>query len=509
MHKKLLQLFLSILIVLSLASCKQYKYRIGISQCGKDAWHAKMTQDLVREANSHPDVEMLFRVSEYSTEEQQANLEDLLAQNVDLLIVSPNHADALVPIIEKFYDRGIPVIVVDRALHSTKYTASVSSDNHDIGERIGNYIASSLAGHGRILEITGTSTTSTSIERHRGLMSVLSNFPDIIVEASVSADWSFDKAVHFTDSLLRLYPDVDLIAAHNDVMASGAYEACRRLGMEKIPSIVGVDGLPNQGLSYILEDKLQATCANPSGASQAFHIALHILNGEPYERENVLSTLLVDKNNVSLVMMHSDMLEEYNKKIEEINGDLGFYWRRNRLQQMLLASLLIILGLVVSIILMIYRHRREQDRLRIKNLLLKLSQIEERANDKAVEEPLHQEEPNTSEEGSSVIETVFVTRLHEYILTNMSRPDLNVNDLCGEMNMSRVQLYRKCKAQTDFSPVEFIRIIRLKHAKHLLETTQLSISEIAYEVGFSSPSYFAKCYRDQYNVSPTELRRNL
>ena len=508
MHQKLLQLFLSILIILSLASCKQYKYRIGVSQCGTDAWHAKMTQDLVREANSHPDVEMLFRVSEYSTEEQQANLEDLLAQNVDLLIVSPNHADALVPIIEKFYDRGIPVIVVDRALHSSKYTASVSSDNNDIGERIGNYIASSLAGHGRILEITGTSTTSTTIERHRGLMSVLSNFPDITVVASVSADWNFDRAVHLTDSLLRLYPDIDLITAHNDVMASGAYEACRRFGMEKIPAIVGVDGLPNQGLSYILEDKLTATCANSSGASQAFHTALHILNGEPYERENVLSTLLVDKNNVSLVMMHSEMLEDYNKKIEEINGDLGFYWRRSRLQQMLLASLLIILGLVITIILMVNRNRREQDRLRIKNLLLKLSQIEEKANYMTkVEEPLRQD--NVSEEGSSAIETVFVTRLNEYILSNMSRPDLNINDLCGEMNMSRVQLYRKCKAQTDFSPVELIRIIRLKHAKHLLETTQLSISEIAYEVGFSSPSYFAKCYRDQYNVSPTELRRTL
>lgn len=510
MKRKFVRILLSIFILLSLVSCRQYKYRIGVSQCGTDAWHAKMIQDLTREANSHPDVEIIFRVSEYSTEEQLADLEDLLAQNVDLLIVSPTHADNLVPVIEKFYDRGIPVVVVDRTLHSKKYTASVSSDNYDIGERIGNYIASKLVGNGRILEITGPSTASITTERHRGMMSVLDKFPDIRIEATIPANWNYKQALNLADSLLRIYPDVDLITAQNDVMAVGAYEACRKLNLTKTPIIVGVDGLPNQGLTYILDNKLDATCVNPSGAAQAFHVGLQILEGKPYERDNVLRTLLVDENNVSLVMMYANMLNDYDKKIEAVNGELGLYWRRSHLQQLLLASLIIILGLVIAIFLIVSHDRRQQDRLRIKNLLLKLSQIEETSIVSSGDpEKVLAGDSSSPDKGSSATESAFVNRLHDYILSNMSNSELNVNDLCAEMNLSRVQLYRKCKAQTDFSPVELVRIIRLKQAKQLLETTQLSISEIAYQVGFSSPSYFAKCYRDQYGVSPTELRRTL
>lgn len=506
MRRKLLLLFLPILLLCFLSSCQEYKYRIGVSQCGKDDWHAKMVGDLMREANSHPEVEVLFRVADHETQEQLADLEDLYRQNIDLLIVSPNHADELEPIISKFYDRGTPVIVVDRTLHGNKYTASVSSDNQDIGKRLGTYIASKLGGHGRILEITGTATTSTSQERHRGLAAELAKFPDIQIVVSEPARWSKERARHLTDSLLRAYPDIDLIAAHNDLMAEGAYEACQELHRDSMP-IIGVDCLPNQGLNDILNGRLSATCANPSGAVEAFDVALNILEGKPYEKKTVLSTLLVDEHNAPLVLMHSQMLQEYDKKIEDINGELGFYWRRARLQHMLLVACALILSLIVAMILIITRSRHIQERLRIKNLLLKLYHIETVTKEKDSEESNEPAELNLPDAEFNTVDTTFVTRLQDYIMANMSNPDLNVNDLCNEMNMSRVQLYRKCKTQTNFSPVEFVRIIRLKHANDLLQNTHHSISEIAYEVGFSSPSYFAKCYRDQYGISPTESKK--
>ncbi len=75
--------------------------------------------------------------------------------------------------------------------------------------------------------------------------------------------------------------------------------------------------------------------------------------------------------------------------------------------------------------------------------------------------------------------------------------------------MGRSQFYRKIKALTNYSPVELMRRLRLKQARHLLTTTEKNISEIAYEVGVSSPAYFSKCYREAFNETPTELRERL
>ena len=717
-----------LLCVLCLTSCKERTYRIGVSQCGNDPWHDQMTNELVRAANSHHDLELICKQANHKTSEQIKDLEDLIEEGIDLLIVTPNDAMALVPTIERFYDRGIPVILSGRKIHSGKFTASISADNLDIGERVGNYIAGRLAGHGRIIEIQGPANATSCQERHYGLQSVLEKFPDIEVVSSISVNWDYKLALAAADSLLRLYPNIDLITAQNDVMASAAYEACERLHIHPTPAIVGVDGLmgPGNGLSNLADGMLSATCLNPTGASETIEMAYKILQGEPFNRNTVLSTVLIDENNVSTILMYIKILESYNKRIEEMNGELGDNWRRIRMQHILLMAGGIILALIIAMAILITYNRREHDRLRQKveeatqnkldfftnvshsfrtplsliadplRQLKKEGELSERqsklvdmmnnnaehlldlteqvltvlqtdlssdakldalakkafdqsqlnaefvahqralANEQiAAEEEINRKtiliiddnadlrkylsmlletnyvvltakngeeglleaqqnmpdliicdvfmpvmdglecctrlkqdpitshipvllltayalddqriegykrgaedymtkpfnsevllariknllhsrrhidtgQENTQEQMEqaefSSVDTSFVTHLQEYITNNMGNADLSINDLCSEMNMSRVQLYRKCKSLTNVSPVELVRNIRLKQAKHLLQTSPQSVSEIAYEVGFSSPSYFAKCYRDQYGTSPTELR---
>ncbi|WP_410522296.1 helix-turn-helix domain-containing protein [Muribaculum intestinale] len=80
---------------------------------------------------------------------------------------------------------------------------------------------------------------------------------------------------------------------------------------------------------------------------------------------------------------------------------------------------------------------------------------------------------------------------------------------CFEDGLERSQFYRKIKALTNYSPVELIRRIRLKHGHNLIVSTDKTISEIAYETGFSTPAYFTKCYRDAYGETPTEVRNRL
>lgn len=91
----------------------------------------------------------------------------------------------------------------------------------------------------------------------------------------------------------------------------------------------------------------------------------------------------------------------------------------------------------------------------------------------------------------------------------MGDVNMNVDQLASEMGLGRSQFYRKIKALTNYSPVELIRNMRLKRARHLLTTTDRSVSEIGYEVGFSTPAYFSKCYREAFGETPTDLRSRL
>lgn len=100
----------------------------------------------------------------------------------------------------------------------------------------------------------------------------------------------------------------------------------------------------------------------------------------------------------------------------------------------------------------------------------------------------------------------FVARLRELIQANLCDSDFNVERIGEEIGLSRVQLYRKVKALTGLSPVELLRTARLQRGKRLLETTDMTVSEVAYDTGFTSPSYFTKCFKDEFGQSPNEWR---
>jgi AraC-like DNA-binding protein len=105
------------------------------------------------------------------------------------------------------------------------------------------------------------------------------------------------------------------------------------------------------------------------------------------------------------------------------------------------------------------------------------------------------------------IDSEFYNQFVEILEAKMSDPELSVEDLAAEMGLSRVQFYRKLKSLTNYSPAELLRNARLKRADTLLKTTERTVSEISYDVGFSSPSYFTKCYRDYYGELPTAVQK--
>jgi len=106
-------------------------------------------------------------------------------------------------------------------------------------------------------------------------------------------------------------------------------------------------------------------------------------------------------------------------------------------------------------------------------------------------------------------DTIFAETLNEALRKNMGNPELKIDDLGAQLGMSRVQLYRKVKALTGISPVELLREMRLQRAYNLLVSTTKSVSEIAFEVGFNTPSYFSNCFKKQFGKYPTDVRSEI
>lgn len=159
------------LLLLSVAcSRKEADYTIAVSQCSEDDWRAQMNKEILREALFYPGVNVEVYQAHDDNAHQIKDIESLIERKVDLLIVAPNEAEAITPVIEKAYDAGIPVILVDRKINSKKYTAYVGADNYEIGRKAGEYIADRLGGKGRVIEITGLRGSTPAVERHRGMM---------------------------------------------------------------------------------------------------------------------------------------------------------------------------------------------------------------------------------------------------------------------------------------------------------------------------------------------------
>lgn len=108
----------------------------------------------------------------------------------------------------------------------------------------------------------------------------------------------------------------------------------------------------------------------------------------------------------------------------------------------------------------------------------------------------------------SELDKGFAERFRQLIEKRLGNAELSVEDLASEMGLGRSQLYRKVKSLTGFSPVEIVRIARLKRAAKLFTTTEKTVSEVAYEVGFSTPGYLTKCFREYFGVNPTDYAKS-
>ena len=187
-----------------------------------------------------------------------------------------------------------------------------------MGEQVGTYIANRLNGKGRIVELTGLKGSTPALERHKGMNDVLKNYPSIEIIATADAAWLKANAENKFDSILSIYKDIDLVFAQNDPMAAGAYEAARKKGREKEMLFVGVDALAGEklGVELVTDSILDATFIYPTGGDKAIQVAMNILEKKKYERENLLSSALVNAGNARIMQMQTSHIKTLDDKIK-------------------------------------------------------------------------------------------------------------------------------------------------------------------------------------------------
>ena len=731
--KKIAALLL-LLAMLTACSQKEQPYKIAVSQCSIGNWRFKLNNEMLAAQHLYEeDVKVEIINCFDQSDVQVRQIDSLMNSDVDLLVVAPNEYEEVAPVLKRAKEKGVPVILFDRRADTDDYTAFIGGDNVSVG-RIAAEHAAGLAAEmaeRKVLEIAALQSTSPSRDRHQGFEETMRQHPEVDYEC-IFGDWDDHHTQDIVLEVLKREHRPDVIFCHSDFMARGAYWAVRDAKLEGQVKIIGVDGLPgaDEGIEHVQQGHFAATCVYPTHGEQIVRLALDILTGKPYERQNVLPSVLITPDNVNMVALYGNEQMKLNNDLVTIQGKLENYFGLYNIQNRLLwSSMAVILLLLVAVGLtwrarkQIKRAHRRQKALNkeqtlfytnashqlktpltliagpVKELrerqvlkgddeqLLEIADrnirqleglvsnvlnfrkevdgtmmhdnnVSQAAEESAADsEQLVQGEhlnmlkqddtdelPNiliiddnadmrrylrtllannyyvmeaddgqnglrlaresvpdlivsdvmmpvmdglelcqqlkedfiTShipvilltarsteaqqmegyEHGADAYLTkpfkaelllsrisnllksrqqlrqyfgdqssaalpagedakpvklttqnsLFMDSLKEAVRNNMSNPNLKMDDLGEQLGISRVQLYRKVKVLTGLSPIELLRQMRLERGKVLLNSTTKTVAEIAFEVGFGTPSYFTSCFKKQYGKLPMEYR---
>ncbi|MDD3413760.1 MAG: substrate-binding domain-containing protein [Lachnospiraceae bacterium] len=284
------------------AATADKKWKIGFAQCSLNAPHRiKMTEvNLAYAKENYPEFDIIMTDGEDTDSKQISDVEDLIANGIDLLMISPNTSEALTEVCQKAMDAGIPVVTLDRNVECD-VTCWIGAENIPMGVQTADLLAEMMDKKGNIIEVQGTAGASATIDRHQGFEDQLANYPDMKVIDTQYCNYTRADAMDFMDDMLQKYPnagDISAVFCHNDEMAAGVVEAIAAAGRSEEGILVtGMDG-NEEAFEYIDNGKMAFTVIYPTCAPEGVQAAYKILNGEKVEQHWILDTTVVSKDNI-------------------------------------------------------------------------------------------------------------------------------------------------------------------------------------------------------------------
>lgn len=289
------------------------KYRFGFSQVTTvEPWRVQFNKDMMKEASKHPELDLIITDGQDKTEKQVADVENLIQQGVDVLLISPKESAGLTGVVIKAVDAKIPVIVLDRNVETDKYTQFIGGDNVLIGREAGKYAVELLGGTGKakgnLIELWGGMGTQPAHDRHDGFWEYMGKESGVkSLLDKQDCDWKQQKAYEVMSTALKAHDHVDLVYGHNDPEAYGAYLAAKDAGRDKEMKFIGIDALPDEGVTWVAKGQLTATFVYATPGAEGVRQGLKLMNGEKIEKKIVLGTKRIDKTNAQEVLKENGL----------------------------------------------------------------------------------------------------------------------------------------------------------------------------------------------------------
>ena len=301
---------LAFAVLVGVTSCNSHsevKYFVAFSQANNaEPYRAAQNRLMEKLFAKYPDVHLVIEDAQQDNSKQIAQIETLIRQKPALLIVAPNERAPITEVMGKAVAAGIPVICLERDITAPNYTTFIGVDNHAVGWMAGQFIRDELtrrngAPKGKVVEIRGLLGVEAQTERHEGAMEVFKANPDIQVVHEAVADWLQSNARDRMLEILRAEPKIDVVYAHNDPMAIGAYLAARELGREHEMFFVGIDGLggPAGGIKKVMDGVLTASFYYPLCVDKAVEIGNRMMRepGFKAEKQYILTSYAITSQN--------------------------------------------------------------------------------------------------------------------------------------------------------------------------------------------------------------------
>lgn len=275
------------------------KCKIGFSQGTLNhPWRVAMVEGNKKWAQENlPNVELIITDGQNDSSKQVADVESLLAQNIDVLMISPLTEKPLTPPVQDAMSAGIPVIALDRKV-ATEVTTYITAQNVPIAQKAAQFFVDKLGGKGNIVEVEGTAGASATNERKQGFDETIAKHPDMKIIANQNADYLREPAAKFMEDVLQRFGpgQIQGVFAHNDEMALGALTAIEAAGRQKEMIVIGVDG-QNNAIQAVKDGKLFATFTFPYVAPEGIQYAYLACIGKPVKGNVVLQSSAISSDN--------------------------------------------------------------------------------------------------------------------------------------------------------------------------------------------------------------------
>jgi ABC-type sugar transport system substrate-binding protein len=264
-------------------------YKVGFAQTeSNNPWRIAQTNSMKAEAEKLGH-QLVYTDAAGSAAKQVADVNSMIAQQVDLIFLAPREEKPLIPAIMAAKGAGIPVILLDRNVDQSlakpgeDYVTFIGSNFVEEGQRVAEYLVGLGLDKKIIIELEGTTGSSPANDRKKGFDDVIAQNADYQIVASQSGDFARDKGRQVAETLLQAHPDANVIYAHNDEMAIGAIaalEAAGRTAGRDDCLVFSIDG-GREAVQLVVDGKIEAVVeCNPRFGPKAFDTAVAYANGE-------------------------------------------------------------------------------------------------------------------------------------------------------------------------------------------------------------------------------------